>query len=117
MNGLARRKACTSRYKPYSENRNKRGQPAAISAKQLDQGFPISVMPGSSGPLTKDCGEQPVTPFISVIDDDLFVCMASTALARSLGHAVHSFASAQAFLELAYVDSTSCLIVDVQMPR
>ena len=60
---------------------------------------------------------MPVTPLISVIDDDESVRMATTALARSLGHAVRSFASAQAFLELAYVDNTSCLIVDVQMPR
>jgi FixJ family two-component response regulator len=61
--------------------------------------------------------QLPVTPLISVIDDDESVRMATTALARSLGHAVRSFASAQAFLESAYVDNTSCLIVDVQMPR
>ena len=61
--------------------------------------------------------QLPVTPLISVIDDDESVRMATTALARSLGHAVRSFASAQAFLESAYVDNTSCLIVDIQMPR
>jgi FixJ family two-component response regulator len=35
---------------------------------------------------------------------------------RSLGHVAHSFVSAQAFLQSAHVDDTSCLIVDVQMP-
>jgi FixJ family two-component response regulator len=59
----------------------------------------------------------PNASLISIIDDDESVRMATTALTRSLGHVAHSFASAQAFLQSAHVDDTSCLIVDVQMPR
>jgi FixJ family two-component response regulator len=54
---------------------------------------------------------------ISIIDDDESVRVATTALMRSLGHVVHSFAAAEAFLQSADVDESSCLIVDVQMPR
>ena len=54
---------------------------------------------------------------ISIIDDDESVRVATTALMRSLGDIVHSFASAEAFLQSADVDKSSCLIVDVQMPR
>jgi CheY-like chemotaxis protein len=54
---------------------------------------------------------------ISIIDDDESVRVATTALMRSLGHVAHSFASAEAFLQSADVDESSCLIVDVQMPR
>ena len=50
-------------------------------------------------------------------DDDESVRTATTTLMRSLGHVAHSFASAQAFLQSADVDHSSCMIVDVQMPR
>ena len=41
---------------------------------------------------------------------------AISALVRSLGYAVATFASAEDFLESDRVDDTSCLITDVQMP-
>ena len=53
---------------------------------------------------------------ISVVDDDLSMRDATSALVRSLGFDVASFASAEDFLESDRLDDTSCLITDVQMP-
>ena len=53
---------------------------------------------------------------ISVVDDDLSMRDATSALVRSLGFDVASFASAEDFLESERLDETSCLITDVQMP-
>ena len=55
-------------------------------------------------------------PVISIVDDDELVRTATSALVRSLGYAVATFASAEDFLELDRMDDTSCLITDVQMP-
>jgi CheY-like chemotaxis protein len=55
-------------------------------------------------------------PLISVVDDDESIRVATRALLRSLGWAVHTFASAEDFLHSPHVNDTSCLIVDVQMP-
>ena len=52
---------------------------------------------------------------ISIVDDDESVRAAISALVRSLGYAVATFASAEDFLESDRVDDTSCLITDVQM--
>ena len=52
---------------------------------------------------------------ISIVDDDESVRKAISALVRSLGFAVATFASAEDFLESDRVDDTSCLITDVQM--
>jgi FixJ family two-component response regulator len=53
---------------------------------------------------------------ISVIDDDASVRAATNNLVRSLGHTVHTFASAEEFLRSAHLNDTSCVIADVQMP-
>jgi FixJ family two-component response regulator len=58
----------------------------------------------------------PLTPVISIIDDDASVRAATNNLIRSLGYTVHTFASADAFLCSEYIDGTSCVIADVQMP-
>ena len=58
----------------------------------------------------------PKVPMISIVDDDEGVRKATSALVRSRGYAVATFASAEEFLESDRVDDTSCLITDVQMP-
>jgi FixJ family two-component response regulator len=55
-------------------------------------------------------------PVISIIDDDASVRIATDNLLRSLGHTVHTFASAEEFLQSVHFDDTSCVIADVQMP-
>jgi FixJ family two-component response regulator len=55
-------------------------------------------------------------PVISVIDDDEFIRVATKILVRSLGFSVHTFASAEDYLQSNHVEDTSCLITDVQMP-
>ncbi len=57
------------------------------------------------------------TPLISVIDDDDSVRAATKSLLSSLGWTVHAFASAQEFLDSPRLADSSCLLVDVQMPR
>jgi FixJ family two-component response regulator len=52
---------------------------------------------------------------ISVIDDDASVRAATNNLLRSHGYTVHTFASAEEFLQSAHVNDTSCVIADVQM--
>ena len=56
------------------------------------------------------------TPVISIVDDDEAVRLALRSLVRSLGYASNVFASAEEFLESSYLNETSCLISDVQMP-
>jgi FixJ family two-component response regulator len=55
-------------------------------------------------------------PVISVIDDDASVRAAINNLVRSLGHTVHVFDSAEAFLQSVQLDNTWCVIADVRMP-
>ena len=55
-------------------------------------------------------------PVISIIDDDASVRAATDNLLRSLGYTVHTFASAEEFLQSAHFNGTSCVIADVQMP-
>lgn len=54
-------------------------------------------------------------PIISVIDDDESVRIAMKSLLSSIGMIVHLFASAEDFLQSAYVSDTACLITDIQM--
>jgi FixJ family two-component response regulator len=54
----------------------------------------------------------PKVPMISIVDDDESVREAISALVRSLGYGVTTFASAEDFLESDRVDDTSCLITD-----
>jgi FixJ family two-component response regulator len=53
---------------------------------------------------------------ISIVDDDEAIREATKGLVRSLGYQAATFSSAEEFLQSDSVDSTSCLIADVQMP-
>jgi FixJ family two-component response regulator len=53
---------------------------------------------------------------ISVIDDDASVRTATHNLLSSHGYLVDTFASAEAFLQSARLNESSCVIADVQMP-
>jgi len=55
-------------------------------------------------------------PIISIVDDDDTMRCAMKSLVMSLGLRVHTFRSAEEFLQSPHVDDTSCLITDVQMP-
>jgi FixJ family two-component response regulator len=58
-------------------------------------------------------------PKIAIVDDDASVCRALKRLIRSLDMDAETFASGEAFLELAAAVPSfhaDCLIVDVQMP-
>jgi len=55
-------------------------------------------------------------PVISIIDDDGSVRAATHNLVRSLGYAVHTFASAEEFLRSSHLGDTSCVITDIRMP-
>ena len=52
---------------------------------------------------------------ISVIDDDASVRAATNNLLSSHGYQVHTFASAEEFLQSAPLNDLSCVIADVQM--
>jgi FixJ family two-component response regulator len=53
---------------------------------------------------------------ISVVDDDESVRESLQGLLASLGHAVETFPSAEAFLRSEGPGHTDCLILDVRMP-
>ena len=53
---------------------------------------------------------------ISVIDDDASVRTATNNLLSSHGYLVHTFASAEEFLQSASLSDSACVIADVQMP-
>jgi FixJ family two-component response regulator len=55
-------------------------------------------------------------PLVAIVDDDESIRVAIGGLMRSLGCAAADFASAEDFVASPYLDSTSCLIVDVNMP-
>jgi FixJ family two-component response regulator len=52
---------------------------------------------------------------ISVIDDDASVRAATDNLLSSHGYVVHTFASAEEFLQSAGLNKSLCVIADVQM--
>ncbi|MET4384751.1 FixJ family two-component response regulator [Bradyrhizobium sp. F1.4.3] len=56
-----------------------------------------------------------VPSVISVIDDDPSVRLATNNLLTSRGYTVHAFGSAHEFLQSAELNTTSCVIADVQM--
>jgi FixJ family two-component response regulator len=56
-------------------------------------------------------------PVVSIIDDDALVRTATSRLVRSLGYVAYTFSSAEEFLKSPQVDTTSCVIADVQMPH
>lgn len=53
---------------------------------------------------------------ISVIDDDASVRAATNNLLSSHGYLIHTFASAEEFLQSGRLNDSSCIIADVQMP-
>jgi FixJ family two-component response regulator len=53
---------------------------------------------------------------ISVIDDDASVRAATDNLLSSHGYLVHTFASAEDFLQSTHLNHSSCVVADVQMP-
>ena len=55
-------------------------------------------------------------PIISIIDDDESMRCALKSLVTSLGFKAYTFASAEQYLDSSYLDDTSCLITDLQMP-
>jgi FixJ family two-component response regulator len=72
----------------------------------------------TTGPYSHSLKESslPKAHMISVVDDDQSMRDATSRLVRSLGFAVATFASAEAFLESDRIEDSSCLITDVQMP-
>jgi FixJ family two-component response regulator len=52
---------------------------------------------------------------IAVIDDDASVRAATNNLLSSHGYLVHTFASAEEFLQSTLLQDSSCVIADVQM--
>ena len=56
------------------------------------------------------------TPLISVVDDDQVVREATADLIEALGYEAITFASAEEFLDSGQLESTACLITDLQMP-
>jgi FixJ family two-component response regulator len=63
--------------------------------------------------------ERPVLSalsLISVIDDDASVRAATDNLLSSHGYMVHTFASAEDFLQSSHPNDSSCVVADVQMP-
>jgi FixJ family two-component response regulator len=53
---------------------------------------------------------------VSIIDDDASVRAAMEDLVNALGLMAYAFDSAEAFLSSPQIDTTSCLIADIQMP-
>jgi len=53
---------------------------------------------------------------ISVVDDDASVRTAIDNLLSSHGYLVHTFVSAEEFLQSTHLHNSSCVVADVQMP-
>jgi FixJ family two-component response regulator len=54
---------------------------------------------------------------ISLVDDDASVRRSTTLLIESLGFRAAAFETAESFLESDQLHETSCLIIDIQLPR
>lgn len=64
----------------------------------------------------EDQARVPPKAVISIVDDDEAVRITVASLLRSLDYSVHTFGSAEEFLQSPQLHHTSCLISDVQMP-
>jgi FixJ family two-component response regulator len=53
---------------------------------------------------------------ISIVDDDASVRAATGNLLSSHGYLVHTFVSAEEFLQSNHLDHSLCVVADVQMP-
>ena len=58
---------------------------------------------------------MPLTPVISIVDDDHSVRAGTTDLVEAMGFDAATFQRAEDFLDSCSLDSTSCVIADVQM--
>jgi FixJ family two-component response regulator len=58
----------------------------------------------------------PTPPTISIIDDDAWARQGINDLVTSLGYRTMTFASAEEFLGSGHIDTTDCVISDLQMP-
>jgi FixJ family two-component response regulator len=61
--------------------------------------------------------DLPKLSHIVVIDDDESVRRGLKSLIRAIGYSADVFGSAEAFLKSDMIQTTSCLISDVQMPE
>lgn len=59
---------------------------------------------------------MPTPPTISIIDDDAWAREGIKDLVAALGYRTLTFASAEEFLESGCVETTTCVISDLQMP-
>ena len=55
-------------------------------------------------------------PLIPIVDDDDLFRTAVEKVVRSIGYTACTFASADEYLQSSLVETTRCLIADVQMP-
>jgi FixJ family two-component response regulator len=55
-------------------------------------------------------------PVISLIDDDSSVLTGADNLLSSHGYTVHTFSSAEDFLQSENLENSSCVVTDIQMP-
>jgi FixJ family two-component response regulator len=55
-------------------------------------------------------------PLVAIIDDEESVRATTDSLVRSLGYVVHTFASAEEFLQSDRLNDFACVMTDVQMP-
>jgi FixJ family two-component response regulator len=53
---------------------------------------------------------------VFIVDDDISMREALSSLIRSIGLQVHTFASAQEFLDHPRPDAAACLVLDVRLP-
>jgi FixJ family two-component response regulator len=60
--------------------------------------------------------EVSAIPIISIVDDDPWAREGIKDLIVSLGYRTLTFASAEEFLESGFVETTTCVICDLQMP-
>jgi FixJ family two-component response regulator len=56
-------------------------------------------------------------PLISIVDDDDLFRTAIEKLVKSLGLAARTFSSAESYLQSSWLETTHCLIADIQMPN
>lgn len=86
--------------------------------------FGFFVRPNAEYREAPQCAMRPIpqglrklkVPLISIVDDDASVREATRALIRSLGYTAATFASAEEYLQSDCVESSSCVITDLQMP-
>ena len=56
-----------------------------------------------------------VARLISIVDDDLSLCLALGRLVQAAGYAVETYASAHEFLDSSPSDRTACLVLDIHL--